>query len=237
TSRAVRRRRAAGGVRMSGARILVVADAQDERDTLRQTLAPQFEVRTSAAADAGRTARDWPPDLAVGAAGGERAFRPAWRAGPHPGAVPVLGVTGAADEPAAEAADDYLTRPLHSRQVLARVRRLLCRPAIEHALQEADRRRDRFLATLAHELRNPLAPIRNALEILRTPDASAADTAYARDLLERQVRQMVRLIDDLVDVARLRLDKIELRPPRGTLGGGGNAPPATCRPAIAAARQ
>ena len=84
----------------------------------------------------------------------------------------------------------------------------------EQALREADRRKDEFLATLAHELRNPLAPIRNALEMLRLKGNQAAVTADVRGILERQVRQMSRLVDDLLDVNRITRGKIELRKER-----------------------
>jgi len=75
---------------------------------------------------------------------------------------------------------------------------------------EADQRKDEFLATLAHELRNPLAPIRFALENLKagTPPAIAA---RARDVIERQIGQLVRLVDDLLDVSRITANKIHLR--------------------------
>jgi PAS domain S-box-containing protein len=79
------------------------------------------------------------------------------------------------------------------------------------ALQEADRRKDEFLATLAHELRNPLAPIASGLHILRSADDNSDAAAAARTIMERQVRQMVRLVDDLLDVARITTGKIELR--------------------------
>ena len=76
-------------------------------------------------------------------------------------------------------------------------------------LVEADQRKDEFLATLAHELRNPLAPIRFALETLKagTPPASAA---RAREVIDRQIRQLVRLVDDLLDVSRITANKIHL---------------------------
>lgn len=77
-------------------------------------------------------------------------------------------------------------------------------------LREADKRKNEFLATLAHELRNPLAPIRFALDLLKvdTPPATAART---RDVIDRQVRQLVRLVDDLLDVSRITANKIQLR--------------------------
>ena len=79
------------------------------------------------------------------------------------------------------------------------------------ALRDADRRKDEFLATLAHELRNPLAPIRNALEILRMPEANDAMRVKAREMMERQVSQMVRLVDDLLDVSRVTTGKLGIR--------------------------
>jgi len=78
-------------------------------------------------------------------------------------------------------------------------------------LSEADRRKDEFLATLAHELRNPLAPIRNGLQIMRVAvdDRQAVDES--RSLMERQVTHMVRLIDDLMDISRITRNKLALR--------------------------
>jgi signal transduction histidine kinase len=78
-------------------------------------------------------------------------------------------------------------------------------------LKEADRQKDEFLATLAHELRNPLAPIRNALEILRIAGADTAASAAARELLDRQIGQVVRLVDDLLDMSRITRGQLELR--------------------------
>jgi two-component system CheB/CheR fusion protein len=80
----------------------------------------------------------------------------------------------------------------------------------EDALVEADHRKDEFLATLAHELRNPLAPIRNALQVLRLSTDRAA-SEQARALMERQLDQMVRLVDDLLDMSRISRGKLELR--------------------------
>jgi signal transduction histidine kinase len=81
----------------------------------------------------------------------------------------------------------------------------------EEALREADRRKDEFLATLAHELRNPLSPIRTATEILRIKSPADPELRAARDIIDRQVRQMARLVDDLLDVARITRGKIQLR--------------------------
>jgi PAS domain S-box-containing protein len=77
-------------------------------------------------------------------------------------------------------------------------------------LREADRLKDEFLAMLAHELRNPLAPIRNALHILKQPGVNETTAGQVRDMAERQVRHMARLLDDLLDVSRISRGKIEL---------------------------
>ena len=82
------------------------------------------------------------------------------------------------------------------------------------ALREADRRKDVFLATLAHELRNPLSPIRNSLEILKMPHVDSEVAHHARELMERQIHHLVRLVDDLLDVSRVMRGKIELRKER-----------------------
>jgi len=81
----------------------------------------------------------------------------------------------------------------------------------ETALREADRQKDVFLATLAHELRNPLAPIRNAIDILGTPEAGGDAKDRARAALGRQVRHLARLVDDLLDTSRLSANKLHLR--------------------------
>ncbi len=79
------------------------------------------------------------------------------------------------------------------------------------AMREADQRKDEFLATLAHELRNPLAPLRNAVEILRMARADPAAGDKALSMMDRQLRQMVRLVDDLLDVSRITTGKLTLR--------------------------
>lgn len=78
-------------------------------------------------------------------------------------------------------------------------------------LRENDRRKDEFLAMLAHELRNPLAPITNAMQILRLIGAKEPALAGVRDMIERQVRHMVRLVDDLLDISRISSGKFELQ--------------------------
>ena len=93
------------------------------------------------------------------------------------------------------------------RRVTERTNALLLREA---QLQDANRRKDEFLATLAHELRNPLAPVRNAVHVLRLK-GETPDVQWAASLIDRQVQAMSRLIDDLMDVSRINQGKIELR--------------------------
>jgi PAS domain S-box-containing protein len=85
------------------------------------------------------------------------------------------------------------------------------RKEAEAALREADRRKNEFLAILAHELRNPLAPIRNSLHILRMSAANDPSAECVSEIMERQVNHMVRLVDDLLEISRITSGKIELR--------------------------
>jgi two-component system, sensor histidine kinase len=108
------------------------------------------------------------------------------------------------------------------------------RRAAEESLLEADRRKDEFLATLAHELRNPMAPMNNALAIFRrSPDANA-EVQAARAMMERQLRQLVRLVDDLLDVSRITTGKIELKSERVELKSIIQSAVETAMPAIVA---
>ena len=81
-------------------------------------------------------------------------------------------------------------------------------------LQEQDQRKNEFLATLAHELRNPLAPIRNGLQVMRLAPGNAEASERIRSMMERQLGQMVHLIDDLLDLSRISRGKIDLRKER-----------------------
>jgi PAS domain S-box-containing protein len=81
----------------------------------------------------------------------------------------------------------------------------------EDALRDADRKKDDFIATLAHELRNPLAPIRNAAHVLRRKELAPAKIAWCGDVIERQAAQMSRLLEDLLDVARMARGQVQLR--------------------------
>jgi PAS domain S-box-containing protein len=86
-----------------------------------------------------------------------------------------------------------------------------------HEVKEADRRKNEFLALLAHELRNPLAPIRNAIDVMRLKSGDPASIRTASEMMERQIGQMVRLVDDLLDVSRISQGRLELRKGRTEL--------------------
>jgi signal transduction histidine kinase/ActR/RegA family two-component response regulator len=102
------------------------------------------------------------------------------------------------------------------------------------ALREADRKKDEFLATLAHELRNPLAPMRNAVEILRARCAGNDELAWPVGVLDRQVELMARLLEDLLDVSRISRNRLELRTERVDLAAVVEAALVTSQPLIAA---
>jgi PAS domain S-box-containing protein len=90
-------------------------------------------------------------------------------------------------------------------------RDISARKRIEAELRQADRLKDEFLATLAHELRNPLAPIRNALYVMKQQGVDGGVIGQMRDMAERQVQHMARLLDDLLDMSRISRGRIELR--------------------------
>jgi PAS domain S-box-containing protein len=105
---------------------------------------------------------------------------------------------------------------------------------LQERLREADRRKDEFLATLAHELRNPLAPMRNSLEVMRLAGSRGESAEAAREIMERQLSQMVRLVDDLLDLSRITRGRIELRRSRLDLSIPLSDALETCRPQLGA---
>ena len=110
------------------------------------------------------------------------------------------------------------------------------RQKAEAALRETDRRKDEFLATLAHELRNPLAPIRQAALISKTADATEAQKRWSHDVISRQVHHMSLLLDDLLDVSRVTRGMLELRTEMTDLAAIVDAAVETARPVIDAKR-
>lgn len=102
----------------------------------------------------------------------------------------------------------------------------------EEALKEADRRKDEFLATLAHELRNPLAPLGNGLQLMRMAHGDQATIQQALTMMERQFAQLVRLVDDLMDLSRISNGRIELRKERVQLGAVVASAMETSRPLV-----
>ncbi|NPC54094.1 hybrid sensor histidine kinase/response regulator [Caenimonas soli] len=107
----------------------------------------------------------------------------------------------------------------------------------EQTLREADQRKDEFLATLAHELRNPLAPIRQAAMIARSPEAKPEQQRWSLEVIERQVGNMAVLLDDLLDVSRITRGKLELRRMVSDLRQAADSALEAARPVIEARKQ
>jgi PAS domain S-box-containing protein len=101
-------------------------------------------------------------------------------------------------------------------------------------LSKADRRKDEFLATLAHELRNPLAPMRNVLEILRLKEFADPQLSWSRDVFDRQLQHMTHLVDDLLEVSRITQGKLELRKQRLELARAMQSAMEAARPTVQA---
>ena len=116
-------------------------------------------------------------------------------------------------------------------------RDISARKTIEREHEEADRRQNEFLETLAHELRNPLAPIRSSLELLRLSGDVSPTVRHVHDMLERQVRHLVGLVDDLVDVSRITHGRIELQRQRFNFSDAVRVSVDVTRPIIDARRQ
>ena len=163
--------------------------------------------------------------------------------------IPVVVLTGSKDEELGNkavqsGAQDYLIKGQVDAPLLGRALRYsMERGRIEEDLRrrveqlaEMDRRKDEFLATLAHELRNPLAPIRNSLHILRMSGGSGPAAERVHEMIERQVSHMIRLVDDLMEVSRITRGKIELRRERVELAAVLRCAVETSRPAIDTAR-
>ncbi len=134
---------------------------------------------------------------------------------------------------AREAAGNYHPADMTLANILAnRASVALENAMLIERIQEADLRKDEFLATLAHELRNPLAPIGNALQILRMTHAADKTVSQVTDVMQRQVEHMNRLVDDLLDISRITRGKIELKKERVTLTAVIDSAVETSRPLI-----
>ena len=165
--------------------------------------------------------------------------------------IPVVLLSARAGEEARiegleASADDYIVKPFNARELLATVdghvktvniRRQTAyeRLRLIEQLREQDQRKDEFLATLAHELRNPLAPIRNGVELIRLSNGNPATLERATTIMNRQVQQMVRLVDDLLDVARISRNRLELRKEQVELESIVRSAVETSRPVLDAA--
>jgi signal transduction histidine kinase len=236
--------------RGSQARVLLADDNADMRDYLRGLLAPTYAVTTVADGQAAlEQIRANVPDLVITDVMMPRldgfGLVQALREDESTRTLPVLMLSARAGEEArveglASGIDDYLTKPFSARELLARVSAQLelarARRDAELELRRRDRNKDEFLATLAHELRNPLAPLRSGLHLLRVAggDAPARDRVY--DVMERQLSHLVRLVDDLLEVSRITRGKVDLRKERVDLADVVRGAVETSRPLIDGAR-
>jgi signal transduction histidine kinase len=196
------------------------------RDYLRRLLGVGYDVEAVADGNAAlAAAREHLPDLVLADVmmPGLDGFGllASLRADPRTRTIPVIMLSARAGEEARveglqAGADDYLTKPFSARELMARVQSHLemarLRRESEAALRQADRRKDEFLAMLAHELRNPLASVRNAAQLLARLAPDEPRLGRARQIIERQVEHQARLLDDLLDVSRITRGKIGLRP-------------------------
>ena len=211
-------------------RVLIADDNAEMRAFIRRLLADRYDVDVAAnGREALESARRARPDLLItdivmphlDGFGLLKAIRSDSTLRTLP--VIVLTERGEVDarvEGLEAGADDYLVKPFSPRELLARVRTCMelarMREEVERAagreeaLRDANRRKDDFLSMLAHELRNPLAPLGYGIHLLGLPDVSADLLARTRDMLERQVHHMSRIVDDLLDVSRITSGKLSI---------------------------
>jgi signal transduction histidine kinase/DNA-binding response OmpR family regulator len=142
----------------------------------------------------------------------------------HPIAVLVLAMTGARrlDADAVALAGDIAVRAAAS----------LDNALLYRQIQESDQRKNEFLAMLAHELRNPLAPIANAVHVLKASGEGNDRVGWARDVIGRQLKQLTRLVDDLLDLSRITRGKIDLKVEALDVADVVHAAVETCRPLV-----
>jgi signal transduction histidine kinase len=221
-------------------RILLVEDEDPMRQVVAELLAEEFDVETAADGEQALLAvlRSRPDliitDIVMPLLDGVGLVR-MLRETPSTSNIPVLLTSGRApDELRIEGfevgADSYLAKPYSGRELRARGRNILQsnrrrdeaarlealeqvaaeRAALLERMKEAERRKDEFVATLAHELRNPLAPIRNGIHLLKSGVTGPGGTRVL-DMMDRQMNHMVRLLDDLLDLSRITRGRMELK--------------------------
>jgi signal transduction histidine kinase len=234
------------GSRDDRPRVLMADDNADMRQYVGRLLAEHYRVEAFPDGEAAlSSALDQPPDLILTDVMMPRldgfGLMKALRADPRTSSLPVIMLSARAGEESRvegleSGADDYLVKPFSAKELLAcvgahlKINRL--RRESDQALKDADRRKDEFLATLAHELRNPLAPLRNGLQIMQLADGDRAAVEQARAMMERQLGQLVHLVDDLLDVSRISQGKIALRKERVELSRVVHQAVETSRPLI-----
>jgi signal transduction histidine kinase len=209
----------------TGQRVLLADDNADLREYAQRLLAGHYEVDAVADGEAAlAAARRRRPDLVISdvmmpGLDGFGLIREL-HADEKLRDVPVMLLSARAGEEArleglGRGADDYLVKPFSARELLVRAGALLQSAdrvrEKQTALREADRRKDEFLATLSHELRNPLGAIHNAVELLGIAEREPGVARQARGILERQVGHMVRLVDDLLELSRVSRGNIVLQ--------------------------
>jgi signal transduction histidine kinase len=231
-------------------RVLVVDDNADMRQYIERLLAERYRVQALADGEAALAAA-WqqPPDLVLTDVMMPRldgfGLLRELRAEPRTRDVPVILLSARAGEESRvegmeAGADDYLIKPFSARELLARVGAHLqtarMRRQAADALREADRRKDEFLAMLAHELRGPLAPLSNMLEVMKRAGGKQELIQQACGTMERQLGQLVRFVDDLLDVSRITRNKLVLRKERAELASVIQQAIETSRPLAQASR-
>jgi len=204
-----------------GSRIVLADDNADMRDYLQALLQPFYEVEAVGDGEqALESIRRRRPALVLSDVMMPKldgfGFLKVVRADPALHSLPVILLTARAGEESRiegldSGADDYLIKPFAARELLARVGSLVERSRVQQELEAADMQKNEFLAMLAHELRNPLAPIRNAGELLSRTFPGNSNVRAATSTIERQVTHLSRMVDDLLDISRITQGRIELR--------------------------